>query len=89
MDPKDELESIPGVEVHSLLQCVDGTVLGAIRVAHDLPATYAMVHRQGWTIARSADEAPDIANSLTLDPVPADILLVERDTTDQLLEGIR
>lgn len=89
MDPKNELESIAGVEVHRLLQSVDGTVFGAIRLTRDLPATYAMVRRQGWTIARSADEAPEVANILALDPVPADTLLVQRDTADQLLDSVR
>lgn len=89
MNPKNELESIAGVEVHSLLQCVDGTVFGAIRLTRDLPATYVMVRRQGWTIAHSADEAPEVADMLSLDSVPADVLLIQRDTADQLLDSVR
>lgn len=89
MDWKNELESIAGVEVHSLLHCVDGTVIGAVRLTRDFPATYAMIHQQGWTVARSADEAPALAKRLALDPVPADILLVERDTDVQLLDSLR
>lgn len=89
MNAKHELDSVPGVEVTRLLQRVDGTVLGAVRLTDDLPATYATIRRQGWDVARSADDAPEIADALRLDSVPADTLLVTRDSGDRVVENVR
>lgn len=89
MDPKRTPESIDGVEIRRLVHCADGTVLGAVRLQSDLPATYAALHRQGWTIARSAEDAPDVANQLAIDAVAPDTLLVKRSTDVQLIDSVR
>ena len=89
MDPKRTLESIDGVDIRRLVHCADGTVLGAVRLQSDLPATYAALHRQGWTIARSAEDAPEVTNRLAIDDVPADTLLVKRSTDVRLIDSVR
>lgn len=89
MNAERDLGSIEGVEVDSLVRLVDGTVFGAVRLRGDLPLAYARIKRQGWTIARTADEAPAVADLLNIDPVPTDVLLVERDTDAPLIENVR
>lgn len=89
MSAERDLEAIEGVEVDSIVRLVDGTVFGAVRLRGDLPAAYAQINRQGWTIARTADGAPAVADMLDLDPVPSDVLLVERATEDRLIENVR
>lgn len=89
MDAKTELQSIAGVEIRALVRRVDGTVIGAVRLESALPGTYAALRRQGWTIARSADEAPDVAATLAIDPVPSDVVLLTRETDEPLIESVR